>query len=617
MLLLQLVALTMALILIFRDYILTLLPFAPSFGYELQTFDASDQVAVLFWSTLVFLFFFVRFHEWADAPPIEFARTPPAHCTTRGRYLFAQLCYAATILLVFLVLAFIPQLISEILRAIRVLIPGLATSAVFDDPELAKNPNSFRLMRPAIAAPYAALALMVAFAKWPELQEPRVRAFFQRRALIPSEARRLIAEIGDGATTFKSDPNIANRIYGGPLKGLVTPGATSKELTDIYMAEYIYYVLKNETDARFDTARRSSDFNLLSSDIESAREDLQELVTDSHDLISAIRGDSVETEDDPRTLDQIDQMRDGLDFAKRRVFDRAMRSRRRSVLQGYTTLREGLLRLMTTLVLASEHSAATRSSKLKEFGFELETTDAPIPRYIMPATFLVLFVIYLLGSCLYWVYIKYLFDIGSYMFDLGDYHEIAHMLRIDRPGTAVLWAVVGALMQMVAVFLSLAAWSLSPDYHFFERAKRVSVVVYFGAWLNGFIFGFVSNVMLFFFLGIAMRDQTILPLHWPWTLLGAISGAFLLVQGINVRRGEIRTAVCMALIQGVVSAMLAGLVTVLWGLNLGTAPQILVPFGIIAIFNALVAGTALGLLAIGFMRSRDLSELTAAGEMSK
>ena len=50
---------------------------------------------VLFWSAVVFLYFLIRFRTWAaDPPPLEFAHTPPRHCTTRSRYLVAQAAYA-------------------------------------------------------------------------------------------------------------------------------------------------------------------------------------------------------------------------------------------------------------------------------------------------------------------------------------------------------------------------------------------------------------------------------------------------------------------------------------------------------------------------------------------
>lgn len=768
---LQGIGLLIAFILIYLGDIFDFVARRGSFGNPLTEISPSDGLTILFWSAVVFVYFFFRFRTWGQPPPPEFAQTPPRHCTTSSRYLCAQLWYAGSMLGVFLVLAFVPQLFDEIYLLLKAAFGGSdpVVSAAFSDPGVlganSPGPGSFRNLELAQAAPYTAFFLIFVFARFKVLKEPQIRNFFQESALIPITAFKQNKMIRDGDTVFTPDQKVLNHIGDNSLKGLVDIDTYQSDpyLQDIVMAEYVKEQLLDQNDRAFQTAKENSNFVAINNRVANMNATLGKLVDDGAELIRVIEAKELSklqswqaqtkglmqsvvehsqrvvevlrrqgeseialvldrvTEEmqkldrlfskSPRFMETVrklfainddcaiglelfvDRLEGFTDDTKRllstwpvitddqrsfsrgedirfaneelqrlgkvsfelsknitqqlatkdeetitlnwihayqkqlhgdtqRVFNWAFKTRQREVLEQYRELRERMILLMTTLVLASDNSAGDRANRFAKFGFVLDATTAIIPRYMLRITFVVVLLLslsinfsYLSFGGVYESASQLVFN-SSFFSDRILVRDISEKVMLKTPGNAFVWSVIGAFMQMLAIFIALTAWSISPHYHSEGESENRPFWYFTGAWSTGLVFGFFANVLLFFVMGLLFHDTQLLRENWPWTLIGGITGAFLLIQGINVR-GEMHSAVVITSIaQGIVSGFAAAIIAWIWGYE-QIRSEVLGPFMLFVWLNMSVVGFALGLLAKHFMVNEDLKPQETSSVSSK
>lgn len=302
----QMAALLLAGFLIWQPEILGfLVERTPVAGYSIGELESKDRITVLFWSAVVFVFFLVRFQDWATVRPPDFAHTPTRHCTTQGRYLFAQASYAMVFVGAFWILIFVPQLLDLLRQALELLWSGGApaemTKPAFPDPDLKDTLDSsvrpLAEFNPVQAAPYVCVLMLLVYPRYaiPVVGEARIRAFFQERALIPREAHRQINRIGDarGAGVFCPDEKTMLALEEDALNGLLDLSRYRDEpaLHDIVLAEYLHARIAEDDETSVVRARRDSDFQELSANLEQARHGLGELVNDAHELIKALEAD--------------------------------------------------------------------------------------------------------------------------------------------------------------------------------------------------------------------------------------------------------------------------------------------------------------------------------------
>jgi hypothetical protein len=316
------------------------------------------------------------------------------------------------------------------------------------------------------------------------------------------------------------------------------------------------------------------------------------------------------------TLDWIDRYRSVTRPASNRVFAHAFDSRQNELIDRYRRLRHELTRLMTTVVLASGPSSEKRARHFARYGFKLAfTEERKRPRHSLWLTFAVVFIISLVTSSLYFSLYDALRAFAAQVVaatPLGPLLEGARAagwvgeLRIRGPDAVARWAFISATMQMMAVWLSLAAWNLSPDYQAGRERASAGDTVLLNAGLTGLVFGFVGSVLAFYLLGLLLGYPGMLRMAWPWTLLGGITGGFLLLQGVNVSRGAAQALWTTAVVQGVVSGLAALLIAVTWGYGRVLAADALLAFALYVGVNMWMVGTVLGLLAHYFMHVDDL-----------
>jgi hypothetical protein len=356
------------------------------------------------------------------------------------------------------------------------------------------------------------------------------------------------------------------------------------------------------------------------------REDAGSIVRDIDAALDTASGERV-------TLNWIDRYRSTLRGTKHKVFARAFDTRRRDVLERYGVLRRQMTRLLTTLVLAGDSLAVDRERHFQDFGFTLRATSTyRMPQYIVFLTFAAVFLLSLVISLAYAFGYELFRETGRALFDittslsadpLGRAWLSVYLEPTESPHQALLWAVIAALMHMFAVVLALGAWHLAAsDAARAERRHRHSAVV-IDTWFTGFVFGFVGSVLLFYLMGLARSTlqladggtagMTMVRAAYQWTLLGGITGGFLLVQGIHARRHDDRAAYLTAFLQGIVSAVAAMLIAWFWGYG-KVAQEVLAAFALYAGLNALLAGWLLGLLARFFMQIEEVELPDRAGE---
>lgn len=305
-------------------------------------------------------------------------------------------------------------------------------------------------------------------------------------------------------------------------------------------------------------------------------------------------------------LNWIDAYQKRLRGEAQQVFNWSFKPRQMELLSRYRRLRKRIELLLITLVLASDRSAGERVQRFKNFGFPLKTTTSAIPPYMLAVTFVAVFLVCLASTLIYWGVQEYLPSFSGMIPDTGLVQEVTSQqdisanLKIDEPQKAVIWSAIGASMHMLAMFIAQMAWNLVPHPSYQKNQEQKRMSTYMKATVSGFVFGFFANVVLYFFLGILMGSPELLENNWEWSLLGGTTGAFLLLQGVNIRHENNRAFKIVWIVQGLVSGFLAFCIAWIWGFH-RAGPEVLGPFMVYVLLNMTLVGMTLGWLAKYFM----------------
>ena len=361
---------------------------------------------------------------------------------------------------------------------------------------------------------------------------------------------------------------------------------------------------KPEDDADSREASEVNGFSLLYSDITKLGDLAQQL---SGYIIDEMQKKSEQI----INLNWIDLYQEGLYGDNKRVFNWTFKARQRDMTEKYRTIRDSMILLMTTLVLASDHSARGRAVRFQKMGFNLKPTSDSIPPFMLPTTFAVVFVLCLLVNFSYFLCGDTYANASQVLINANLFKvqklatNLTEGVQIKTPGQAVFWSFFGASMHMLAVFVALAAWSLSPEYHSNKHHENVPMKHYLGASLTGLVFGFFANVVLYFVFGLILKEPMLLSNNWHWTMLGSVTGAFLLIQGINIRLPTDKITKLTTLAQGIITGLTAFIIAWIWGYDkIETAK--LGPFMLYVWLNMTIVGLALGWLAQYFMINDDI-----------